>query len=654
MEFISIEEIVRGRLRLHSQPTATTTSAAHDGFRRLPTPQADRGLRDIPEPHALHAAPHADPGFARSWDADFADPLASRPRGLEPLARAESAEARAPRSDAPRAERPPARDRERSREGRRDEARRDDAPTSAPRLTPIGPAAAPPPRAPRAEPRPAPAPAPTPAQAPTHAPAPRSAPSVPSAAPTAVPVAAPRPAPAPRPIPAPLPAPAPAPAAAPAPIATAAIAPAIEERPDPSKDGRLELGHGRLPEGFAKLGVKEPLLRALRHAGFEAPTEIQDATIPIILTAKDVVGQAKTGTGKTCAFGLPTLQRILNGEVKRAIILTPTRELCVQVKEELERMAQHSRIRLVAIYGGVPLEGQRKACAEGREILVGTPGRVLDMAKRGWMRVDDVEVVILDECDRMFDIGFRPDIEKIMRLLTGKQQFLLFSATITPDVEALCERYANQPVKISTIPEKLTVDNVEQRYITVAKDRKRTVLVELIRRMNPTQAIVFVRTRIGCEKLAKALDAAGVKCAELHGDLRQERREKILERFREEKISILCATDVAARGLDISTITHVFNYDIPECAEDYVHRIGRTARMGRTGQAVMLVEPGQGGLLTEIEKLTNVLVREEVLEGVDVGSDTVYDKKGEAVVKKPRQTGTGAVLFSTWGAPSAT
>jgi ATP-dependent RNA helicase DeaD len=416
--------------------------------------------------------------------------------------------------------------------------------------------------------------------------------------------------------------------------------------PAPGADhALLERGHGRLPEGFAKLGVKEPLLRALRHAGFEAPTEIQEAAIPVALLGKDVVGQARTGSGKTAAFGLPTLQRILNGEVARAIILTPTRELCVQVRDEIERFAGKSRIRASAIYGGVPLEGQRAQVAEGREILVGTPGRVLDLARRGWLDLGAIQVVVLDECDRMFDLGFRPDIERIMRQITAKEQLLLFSATINQDVEALCERYAKEPTRISTIPEKLTVDEVEQHFYTVAKDRKRSLLIELIRRLDPPQALVFVRTRIGCEKLAKALSDQGVRCAELHGDLRQEKREKVLDRFREGKITLLIATDVAARGLDILTITHVFNYDIPEYAEDYVHRIGRTARMGSSGKAVTLVEPGQGAFLTEIEKLTNVLVKEEVIEGFDAGLSGA-----SAPAKKPRATGTGAVLFSTWSA----
>jgi ATP-dependent RNA helicase DeaD len=413
---------------------------------------------------------------------------------------------------------------------------------------------------------------------------------------------------------------------------------------EPPSEARLERGHGYLPEGFAKLGINEPLLRALRHAGFEAPTEIQEVAIPEALKGRDIVGQAKTGTGKTAAFGLPTLQRILHGEIRAAIVLAPTRELALQVRDEIERYASYSKVRAIAVYGGQPLEGQRKQIASGAQVIVGTPGRILDMAKRAWLDLAKFDVVVLDECDRMFDLGFRPDIERILARLTSMKQLLLFSATINEDVERLTARYQKDAVRLKTIPETMTVDNVEQRFYTVAKDRKRSVLLELIKRLNPPQAIVFVRTKIGCEKLAKAINDQGVKAAELHGDLRQERREKILQKFRDREIALLIATDVAARGLDISSVTHVFNYDIPEYAEDYVHRIGRTARMGAKGMAVTLVEPGQGHLLTEVEKLTNVLVHENKLDGFDSGLDAMAAQ----LAKKPRATGTGEVLFSTW------
>ncbi len=466
------------------------------------------------------------------------------------------------------------------------------------------------------------------------------------------PHAKPKPGRAPAPAPARLPAPAPAPALAPAlppqPVPVPAPAPAPDTEPEAEREPpseRIERGEGRLPEGFARLGIVEPLLRALRHAGFEAPTEIQDAAIPEALAARYVVGQAKTGTGKTAAFGLPLLQRIMHGEAKRAIILAPTRELALQVRDELERYLRYAKIKTVAVYGGVPLDGQRKRLAEGVEVIVGTPGRVLDVARRGWLDLGSIEIVVLDECDRMFDLGFRPDIEKILRQLTAMKQLLLFSATINDDVERLCERYSKDPVRLSTIPETLTVDQVDQRFYTVAKDRKRTMLIELVKRLNPGQALVFVRTKIGCEKLAKGLNDAGVKAAELHGDLRQERRERILKKFRDREIALLCATDVAARGLDIPSISHVFNYDIPEYPEDYVHRVGRTARMGATGHAVTLIQPDQGAFLTDIEKLTNVLVREEKLPDFDAGLTGATSTEAP---KKPRQTGTGGVLFSTW------
>jgi ATP-dependent RNA helicase DeaD len=406
---------------------------------------------------------------------------------------------------------------------------------------------------------------------------------------------------------------------------------------------RRERGEGRLPEGFAAIGLGEPLLRALRHAGFEAPTPIQERAIPEALAGRDVIGQAKTGTGKTAAFGLPILSRTRAGGGTRALVVTPTRELALQVRTELERLGRYTSLRTAAIYGGVPLEGQRRALAEKREVLVGTPGRLLDHARRGSLDLGEIEIVVLDECDRMFDLGFRPDIERILRGCTGRKQLLLFSATVGEDVLRLAARYTENPVELYTAPETLTVDAVTQSFLSVAKDRKVSALVALIRRENPKQAIIFCRTKIGCEKLAKRLHAEGVTAEELHGDLRQEKRERILRKVRDGEVTLLVATDVAARGLDIPTITHIFNYDIPEYPEDYVHRIGRTARMGAVGCAITLVEPGQGRLLTEIEKLTNVEVKEIRVAGVEPPGPAAGPE-----APKPRQTGTGEILFSNW------
>ncbi len=402
---------------------------------------------------------------------------------------------------------------------------------------------------------------------------------------------------------------------------------------------RRERGAGRLPAGFAALGVREPFLRALRHMGFEAPTPIQELAIPAALAGRDVVGQAKTGTGKTAAFALPALMKARAGDGQQALVLAPTRELALQVRDEFERLARYSRVRAAAIYGGASMPAQIRALREGREVLVGTPGRVLDLARRGELPLGRVETLVIDECDRMFDLGFRPQIERILAQARGRDQTMLFSATIGEDVLKLAERHMrSDAARLYTAPERLTVEGVRQRFLSVAPDRKRAALAELIRRERPSQAIVFVRTKSSCARLARWLEENGVPAAELHGDLEQCARERNLGRFRSGDARLLVATDVAARGLDIPAVSHVFNYDIPEAPEDYVHRIGRTARMGARGEAITLIEPGRGALLTEIEKLTNAQIEEMQLPGFDAG----------AVPPRARATGTGAILFSTW------
>ncbi|RME73916.1 MAG: DEAD/DEAH box helicase [Planctomycetota bacterium] len=376
--------------------------------------------------------------------------------------------------------------------------------------------------------------------------------------------------------------------------------------------------------GFAALGLGAPVLRALEEIGFREPTPIQQRAIGPALAGRDVVGQARTGTGKTAAFGLPLIERTPRGRAQSSLVLAPTRELAHQVHEAMTAFARHTGLRLALIYGGVSYRGQRQALEAGAEIIVGTPGRVLDLHRQRILDLGRVERVVLDECDRMFDLGFRPDILRVLRhSRPRREQLLLFSATIDGNVEHLVQRFMRDPVTIETVDDTLTVDRVSQHYSVVAKDRKTALLAELVRREREAgelgQAIVFCRTRAGCDRLAKRLGKLGLGVHAIHGDLRQSQREKVLGLLREGKVQILVATNVAARGLDVGGISHVFNYDVPEFAEDYVHRIGRTARMGAHGKAFTLVEPGQGGLIDRIEKLTGAPVHELRLEGFDTG-----------------------------------
>jgi superfamily II DNA/RNA helicase len=326
-----------------------------------------------------------------------------------------------------------------------------------------------------------------------------------------------------------------------------------------------------------------------------------------------------------------------------SLVLTPTRELAIQVRGEIERLGRYTPLRTALIYGGVSFDGQRRALADGVEIIVGTPGRVLDLYRQGIFKLQFIERIVLDECDRMFDLGFRPDIERVLRATKPKrQQLLLFSATIDQNVLRIADSHMSKPEIVKTVPEKLTVDNVDQFYVSIAPDRKRSLLAELIRceekRGGFSQAIVFSRTKKGCERLSKDLRKLGLPAQEIHGDLRQKARERVINDLREKKIQLLVATDVAARGLDVSGISHIFNYDIPEYPEDYVHRIGRTARMGARGRAFTLVTADQGHFLTQIEKLTNVLIEEMVIEGFTAGVPRA---------SVPKTQGTGKVLFDS-------
>jgi ATP-dependent RNA helicase DeaD len=362
---------------------------------------------------------------------------------------------------------------------------------------------------------------------------------------------------------------------------------------------------------FADLGLRDSVMQGVTEAGFVHPTDIQARLIPPALEGRDVIGQAKTGTGKTAAFGLPILHRADKDVPMQALILTPTRELAVQVADELDTLGRHTPIRSVCIIGGESMRAQSRSVERGAHILVGTPGRIMDMQGRGQIHFRNVRHVVLDEVDRMLDIGFREDIRKILSSIKHDHQTIFVSATISNDIERLARSYMKPDAhKITTVSGSLTVSLVDQKYISVQPWDKRTLLLWLLRHEKPQTTIVFCRTKATVHKCAVYLRDHGVQAREIHGDLQQNKRNRVMEELREGRLNVLIASDLAARGLDVEHITHVINYDIPEDPEIYIHRIGRTARAGRRGTAWSFVTPEEGQRLTEIEMLAGVMIEE--------------------------------------------
>lgn len=371
---------------------------------------------------------------------------------------------------------------------------------------------------------------------------------------------------------------------------------------------------------FRSLGLSPATMAAVDHAGYSVPTPVQAGLIPRALAGVDVLGQARTGTGKTASFVLPILERMAQpgrSGGPRALVLVPTRELAVQVKDEFEKLAHGSRIQCVAVYGGKPIKGQIDKLARHPAVVVGTPGRVLDHMSRGTISFSAIDIVTLDEADRMLDIGFRPDIEKILRRCPESRQTLLLSATVPPDVHRLATRYMRDPEILDFSTNELAVETIEQRYFTVDPTRKFDLLEKLLERENPRQVIVFCRTKRGTdkihEKLARRRSRQPGEVACIHGDLAQNVRDRVMKQFRDGSTRILVATDVVGRGIDVSSVSHIINYDVPEFCDDYVHRVGRTGRMGREGIAFTFVTPEEGSQLTSIEmRIERLLARDEI------------------------------------------
>ncbi|HTN25030.1 MAG TPA: DEAD/DEAH box helicase [Solirubrobacteraceae bacterium] len=354
---------------------------------------------------------------------------------------------------------------------------------------------------------------------------------------------------------------------------------------------------------FAELGLSDSTLQALQDVGYEQPSPIQEQAIPPMLQGRDVIGQAQTGSGKTAAFGLPIIEYVDPTEPEvQALVLTPTRELCIQVTQAIRAYADDTGIDVVAVFGGAPIRTQQAQLKAGGHIVVGTVGRVLDLINRRSLVLDACRFVVLDEADEMLDLGFLEDVEKILRLTPNSRQTALFSATMPPPIRALADNYLYEPEHVKVQSATLTVDSVEQFQVDVKTADKPDKLVEVLEAEKPDQAIVFARTKIRTDQLYKKMKDRGFNVKALHGDMTQGARDGVMLGFKGGRVPILVATDVAARGLDISTVTHVVNYDVPRSPDVYVHRIGRTGRVGRAGRAITFVEPKQEKELLAIEK----------------------------------------------------
>ncbi len=361
---------------------------------------------------------------------------------------------------------------------------------------------------------------------------------------------------------------------------------------------------------FRALNLSEPTMRAIIESGFEAPTPIQAQSIPILLAGQDMIGQAQTGTGKTAAFALPLAERLdATQNHVQAIILLPTRELCIQVAQETHNLTKYKRMRVVPVYGGQPIDRQFRALMGGPQIVVGTPGRVLDHLRRGTLKLNQVRMVVLDEADEMLNMGFLEDVEEILKEAPKERQTALFSATMPPRIAALSRDYLNNPQRVSIESKHRTVSQVAQTYYEVAPSQKVEALARILDMESPGSTIIFCRTRREVDELGESLQLRGYEAETLHGEMNQAARDRVMNRFRASQADLLIATDVAARGLDIDQITHVVNYDIPWDVESYIHRIGRTGRAGRSGNAITLISPRERRQLKLIEKYINAPIK---------------------------------------------
>ncbi len=373
---------------------------------------------------------------------------------------------------------------------------------------------------------------------------------------------------------------------------------------------------------FDALGLSEEILRAVKKSGYNNPTPIQAKAIPEILDGNDMMAAAQTGTGKTAGFTLPLLeilsaQRSLKPKYARSLVLTPTRELAMQVQESVNKYNKYLNLRTAVVYGGVSMFKQIKQLKQGVDILVATPGRLLDLHRQKAVRLDEIEILVLDEADRMLDMGFLPDIKNVLSAIHSEHQTLMFSATFSKAIRDLAKGIMHKPVEINVAPKNSTVDKINQLIHPVDKSRKAALLKHLLEQENWFQILVFIRTKHNADKLVKKLKNENIKAAAIHGDKSQAQRTRVLKEFKQNKTRVLVATDVAARGIDVNNLSHVINFDLPQVAEDYVHRIGRTGRAGASGEAISFVSADEVNHLFTIEKLIKQKIQREEIEGFE-------------------------------------
>ncbi|MCX7087527.1 MAG: DEAD/DEAH box helicase [Methylococcales bacterium] len=396
---------------------------------------------------------------------------------------------------------------------------------------------------------------------------------------------------------------------------------------------------------FTQFGLSAEILQAVTEQGYKTPTPIQQQAIPVVMSGRDILAGAQTGTGKTASFTLPLLQLLQDAPSNqrprpiRCLVLVPTRELALQVYESIRTYGKHLPLFAEAIYGGVSITNQIRNLRRGCDIVVATPGRLLDHVQQRTIDLSHVKILVLDEADRMLDMGFIQDIRKVIALIPRQRQTLLFSATFSPEIKTLAGQLLNNPALVEVARSNATVEAITQRLYPIKREYKRELLSYLIGNGNWQQVLIFVRTKHGADRLAKQLALDGIRTAALHGDKSQGARVKALEMFKNGKVTALVATDIAARGLDIDQLPHVVNYDLPAVAEDYVHRIGRTGRAGATGEAISLVSSDEAKLLQAIEKLLKMPIPRVVSTGYEAESLAIGDmpkKAAATVVNKPK------------------
>ena len=383
---------------------------------------------------------------------------------------------------------------------------------------------------------------------------------------------------------------------------------------------------------FEELGLQPQFTQAVREMGFESPTPIQEAAIPALLEGRSVIGQAQTGTGKTAAFVLPLLHKVESGKLRapQALILAPTRELAIQVTEAAKQMAQETPLRLMTVYGGQAYSIQLRQIDRGVDVVVGTPGRMLDLIKKKLLDLSHVKYMVLDEADEMLEMGFIEDVETIFKAIPEDRQTALFSATLPDAIRKLAAKYINDPLQVSVITGQRTVAETTQQFLRVRDENKQAVLLRILEAEEVKSALVFTRTKARAQELSDELNRLGYPAGALHGDLDQSKREWVMDRFRRKVINLLVATDVAARGLDIDDVSHVFNYDMPEDTEDYIHRIGRTGRAGKKGNAITFIHSRERGRLSQIEGY----VKQKISEYTLPTREEILQKRDERFAEK--------------------